>query len=56
MVVATKFAALPWRFGRDSVVAAVKDSLKKLRLPYVDLYQIHWYVFMKEFCAVLVSE
>eukprot|EP00246_Nothoceros_aenigmaticus_P002298 TRINITY_DN1313_c0_g1_i3.p1 TRINITY_DN1313_c0_g1~~TRINITY_DN1313_c0_g1_i3.p1 ORF type:complete len:373 (-),score=60.02 TRINITY_DN1313_c0_g1_i3:233-1351(-) len=42
VVVATKFAALPWRFGRSSVVAALKDSLNRLGLSSVDLYQIHW--------------
>ncbi|GMG98884.1 hypothetical protein Nepgr_000724 [Nepenthes gracilis] len=40
--VATKFAALPWRFGRQSVVNALKDSLCRLGLSSVDLYQLHW--------------
>ncbi|EFJ16831.1 hypothetical protein SELMODRAFT_271529 [Selaginella moellendorffii] len=42
IVVATKFAALPWRFGRGSVVKALKDSLERLNLSSVDLYQLHW--------------
>ncbi|CAI5978429.1 unnamed protein product [Closterium sp. NIES-64] len=41
-IVATKFAALPWRFGRESVVGAVKESLRRLQLDCVDLYQLHW--------------
>ncbi|CAN6440308.1 unnamed protein product [Victoria cruziana] len=40
--VATKFAALPWRLGRESVVAALKNSLSRLGLPSVGLYQLHW--------------
>ncbi|CAE6072450.1 unnamed protein product [Arabidopsis arenosa] len=42
--VATKFAALPWRLGRESVITALKDSLSLLELSSVDLYQLHWYV------------
>ncbi|KAJ3670026.1 hypothetical protein LUZ60_010350 [Juncus effusus] len=40
--VATKFAALPWRFGRGSVINALKNSLERLSLSSVDLYQLHW--------------
>ncbi|PKA61973.1 putative oxidoreductase [Apostasia shenzhenica] len=40
--VATKFAALPWRLGRRSVVSALKNSLARLELSSVDLYQLHW--------------
>ncbi|KAK4786928.1 hypothetical protein SAY86_010761 [Trapa natans] len=39
---ATKFAALPWRLGRQSVVSALKDSLYRLGLSSVELYQLHW--------------
>ncbi|XP_022142896.1 uncharacterized oxidoreductase At1g06690, chloroplastic [Momordica charantia] len=42
VAVATKFAALPWRFGRQSVIKALKDSLGRLGLASVDLYQLHW--------------
>lgn len=45
VAVATKFAALPWRLGRKSVIAALKDSLSRLELSSVDLYQLHWFVF-----------
>ncbi|KAL0914456.1 hypothetical protein M5K25_014804 [Dendrobium thyrsiflorum] len=40
--IATKFAALPWRFGRGSVISALKRSLSRLGLSSVDLYQLHW--------------
>lgn len=42
VAVATKFAALPWRFGRGSVLSALKNSLSRLGLSSVDLYQLHW--------------
>ncbi|GAB2242854.1 hypothetical protein Droror1_Dr00019629 [Drosera rotundifolia] len=42
VVVATKYAALPWRLGRESVVKTLKDSLSRLELPSVELYQLHW--------------
>lgn len=41
-IVATKFAALPWRFTRRSVVVALKQSLSRLGLSSIDLYQLHW--------------
>ena len=45
IAIATKFAALPWRLGRQSVVSALKDSLSRLCLSSVDLYQLHWSFF-----------
>lgn len=42
VVVATKFMPLAWRLRRGSLVAALRASLKRLRLERVDLYQIHW--------------
>ncbi|WOK99535.1 hypothetical protein Cni_G08247 [Canna indica] len=42
VAVATKFAALPWRLGRGSVLSALKDSLARLGLSSVELYQLHW--------------
>lgn len=41
-VVATKFMPFPWRLGTKSLQIALESSLKRLRLPAVDLYQIHW--------------
>ncbi|KAK9093584.1 hypothetical protein Syun_028495 [Stephania yunnanensis] len=42
VAVATKFAALPWRLGRGSVVSALKHSLYRLGISSVELYQLHW--------------
>ncbi|XVF58473.1 hypothetical protein PTKIN_Ptkin07bG0069300 [Pterospermum kingtungense] len=42
VVVATKFAALPWRFGRQSVLKTLKDSICRLGFSSVDLYKLHW--------------
>ncbi|KAH8509226.1 hypothetical protein H0E87_011111 [Populus deltoides] len=42
VAVATKYAALPWRLGRQSVLTALKDSLNRLGLSSVELYQLHW--------------
>ncbi len=41
--VATKFFPFPWRlFRRGSVVEALKESLARLGLERVALYQVHW--------------
>jgi aryl-alcohol dehydrogenase-like predicted oxidoreductase len=40
--VATKFWNWPWRFTTQSVADALTDSLKRLQLERVELYQIHW--------------
>jgi aryl-alcohol dehydrogenase-like predicted oxidoreductase len=42
VVVATKYAPFPWRFGRRTVSKALRGSLQRLGLKQVDLYQIHW--------------
>ncbi|CAD6226877.1 unnamed protein product [Miscanthus lutarioriparius] len=42
VAIATKFAALPWRFGRGSVICALKTSLDRLGVSSVELYQLHW--------------
>lgn len=42
VVVATKFMPLPWRWRGRALVAALRDSLARLGLGRVDLYQIHW--------------
>lgn len=41
-VVATKFMPLPWRLSRNALGGALRDSLRRLRLQRVDLYQMHW--------------
>ena len=42
LVVATKFAPLPWRPDADSVVEACKASAERLGVSQIPLYQIHW--------------
>ncbi|MBN1922301.1 MAG: aldo/keto reductase [Anaerolineae bacterium] len=41
-IVATKFMPFPWRLHRSRLMAALKHSLKRLGLPHVDLYQVHF--------------
>ncbi len=40
--IATKYFPLPWRFNGDAVAEALTASLKRLKLPTVTLYQVHW--------------
>jgi aryl-alcohol dehydrogenase-like predicted oxidoreductase len=40
--IATKYSPLPWRLGADAVHQAVTDSLQRLQLEKVTLYQVHW--------------
>lgn len=40
--VATKFMPFPWRLSRSSMMRALRNSLKRLGLSQVDLYQIHF--------------
>lgn len=40
--IATKFMPLPWRLTKGQLLNALKGSLKRLNLPSVDLYQMHW--------------
>ncbi len=42
VVVATKFFPYPWRLTKGRLLAALRASLRRLRLDRVDLYQIHW--------------
>jgi len=39
--IATKFMPYPWRLNRQSLARALKGSLKRLKVPYIDLYQLH---------------
>ncbi|XP_038979373.1 uncharacterized oxidoreductase At1g06690, chloroplastic-like, partial [Phoenix dactylifera] len=48
---ATKLAALPWRFGRGSVLSSLKYSLSRLGLSAVDLYQLHWSACQASSCC-----
>ncbi|MEA5597724.1 aldo/keto reductase [Rivularia sp. UHCC 0363] len=40
--IATKFGPLPWRFSAESVSDALTESLKRLQVQQVALYQVHW--------------
>ncbi len=42
IVVATKFMPFPWRISKSELRAALLRSLKRLGLPRVDVYQMHW--------------
>ena len=42
MVVATKYAPLAGRGGAGAIAKGLAGSLKRLGLPRVDLYQMHW--------------
>ena len=39
---ATKYMPLPWRFRKEDVADAVTASLKRLKMPSIDLYQVHF--------------
>lgn len=41
VVIATKFFPFPWRLKKTALLHALQDSLKRLNLEQVDLYQIH---------------
>jgi aryl-alcohol dehydrogenase-like predicted oxidoreductase len=41
-LVATKFFPFPWRLRPGNLILALRSSLRRLGLPSVDLYQIHW--------------
>jgi aryl-alcohol dehydrogenase-like predicted oxidoreductase len=40
--IATKYMPLPWRFRSEDLADAVTASLKRLRMPSMDLYQVHF--------------
>jgi aryl-alcohol dehydrogenase-like predicted oxidoreductase len=40
--IATKYMPLPWRFRQEDVADALTASLKRLKLPTIDLYQVHF--------------
>jgi aryl-alcohol dehydrogenase-like predicted oxidoreductase len=42
LVLATKFAPLPWRLTSSRLLHALRESLNRLGLSQVDLYQIHF--------------
>jgi aryl-alcohol dehydrogenase-like predicted oxidoreductase len=42
VLVATKFFPFPWRLSKTAVPHALRNSLERLNLQRVDLYQVHW--------------
>jgi aryl-alcohol dehydrogenase-like predicted oxidoreductase len=42
IVVATKFMPFPWRLAKGELRSALENSLKRMGLSRVDLYQMHW--------------
>lgn len=42
IVIATKFFPYPWRLWKSSLLKALEQSLRRLNLNQVHLYQIHW--------------
>jgi aryl-alcohol dehydrogenase-like predicted oxidoreductase len=42
VMVATKFMPFPWRLRKQNLSSALRDSLNRLGLKQVSLYQIHW--------------
>ena len=42
VLIATKYFPFPWRFISSSVPKALKNSLERLGVESLDLYQIHW--------------
>jgi len=42
ILIATKYAPYPWRFGKNALVRALKASLERIGVESVDLYQVHF--------------
>ena len=42
VLIATKYFPYPWRFFGSSIPSALKNSLERLGVDSVDLYQVHW--------------
>ncbi len=40
--IATKFMPRPWRLQGGTLLSALRASLRRLGLPSIDLYQMHW--------------
>ncbi|MGD0003021.1 MAG: aldo/keto reductase [Anaerolineaceae bacterium] len=40
--IATKFAPYPWKLGKGALLKSLRNSLKRLGLTRVDLYQMHF--------------
>lgn len=42
VIIATKFMPFPWRLSKGELRTALVNSLKRLGVTRVDLYQVHW--------------
>ena len=42
VIIATKFAPFPWKIGKGGLLRSLRNSLKRLGLARVDLYQMHF--------------
>jgi aryl-alcohol dehydrogenase-like predicted oxidoreductase len=42
VLIATKYFPFPWRFSRSAIPRALKNSLERIGVESVDLYQVHW--------------
>ncbi len=42
VLIATKYFPFPWRFFSSSVTRALQNSLERIGVDSLDLYQIHW--------------
>lgn len=42
VIIATKYFPLPWRFTKSAVADTLTDSLKRLQVEAIALYQVHW--------------
>ncbi len=40
--IATKYGPLPWRLSGESVAKALDNSLSRLQVDHITLYQVHW--------------
>eukprot|EP00549_Striatella_unipunctata_P015406 CAMPEP_0118706244 /NCGR_PEP_ID=MMETSP0800-20121206/20430_1 /TAXON_ID=210618 ORGANISM="Striatella unipunctata, Strain CCMP2910" /NCGR_SAMPLE_ID=MMETSP0800 /ASSEMBLY_ACC=CAM_ASM_000638 /LENGTH=390 /DNA_ID=CAMNT_0006608717 /DNA_START=272 /DNA_END=1444 /DNA_ORIENTATION=- len=54
-IIATKFTPSPWRTDPKSVVEACKQSMKRLGVEQIDLYQLHMPDIVKPFRAFGIS-
>lgn len=49
LTIATKYAPFPWRWHKQSVTEAVNQSLSRLKVKQIPLYQVHWpFMFMSQ--------
>lgn len=59
-VIATKYFPLPWRFSKQAVTDALTNSLERLQVSSVALYQVHWpfdfLLSQKDLMQVLAEE